>query len=423
METKNRLSEKNFSLCLILITFLFLNSCQNDFTETGLSAILKNGTVPVEMTGSLPGGALYEIELPESWNALPQRVLIVYAHGYVDPDQPVALPSDQIAGTPLKELILNNQPLPLGYASTSYRSNGLVVLDAIDDLKQLHALILAFFGQPAAEYYPPDALVLVGVSEGGLITTLTVEQNPGLFQAAVATCCPIGNFDDQLQYYGDAHVLFKYFFGPSFNEINIGSPKGVSKYTMEAWNDGSLKAAIVEALQYDYLYNNGDNIRQFLACANIPLNMQEQSPEDVIRSILEVLRFAVKATNDAIERLGGNPYNNKYPMREYTGSDDDRKLNLTVERVYRNSYDMAMTNLVNYETTGFLTTRLLSMHTEFDHVSKFQNQIDYAIKVQSNSPLPELLIQIPVLGRYGHCIFTADEVKQALDLLLAAPPS
>ncbi|WP_163709390.1 alpha/beta hydrolase [Mangrovibacterium lignilyticum] len=424
MKTKNRLCEKIFSLCLILIASLFLNSCQDEFIEpeNELSATLKNGTVQVEMTGMLPDGALYEIALPETWNVLPQRVLIVYAHGYVDPDQPIALPNDQIEGIPIKELILNNQPLPLGYATTSYRSNGLVVLDAIDDIKQLHSVIYAFFGQPTAEYLPPNALVLVGVSEGGLITVLTIEQNPDLFQAAIATCCPIGNFNNQLQYYGDAHVLFKYFFGPSFNDINLGSPKGVSKHTMEAWNDGSLTAALVEALQNDYLYNNGNNIRQFLACARIPVNMQEESPEDVIRSILEVLRFPVKATNDAIERLSGNPFNNKYPMREYQGSDNDRKLNLTVERVFRKTYDMAMANVNNYETTGFLTTPLLTMHTEFDHVSTYQHQIDYALKVQANSPFPELLVQFPVLGRYGHCAFTQEEVKQALDLLLAGMP-
>ena len=54
------------------------------------------------MNGILPGGALYEIVLttsPFPWNSIPdnQRILIVYAHGYVDPGKPVALPSDMIS--------------------------------------------------------------------------------------------------------------------------------------------------------------------------------------------------------------------------------------------------------------------------------------------------------------------------------------
>ena len=121
----------------------------------------------------------------------------------------------------------------------------------------LYEVITSF---AASEYLQPDAIVLAGVSEGGLITVLTVEQNPGIFNAAIATCCPIGDFYKQLRYYGDAHVLFKYFFGPSFNDISIGSPKGVSKNTMLAWEDGSLKIAITEALQYDYMYNGGNKI-------------------------------------------------------------------------------------------------------------------------------------------------------------------
>lgn len=414
------------TIFFILFASVFLFGCQKDTTETEeeLTFSLKDAHITsaeVDMEGTLPGGAAYEILLPETWNVLPVKVLVVYAHGYVDVTKPVELPADEIQGVEIKDVLLNGidymgQPLPLGYASTSYRANGLVVLDAVQDILQLRSLIAAFFNQ--SEYEEPSAILLAGVSEGGLVTVLTVEQYPGLFDAAIATCCPIGNFYDQLQYYGDAHVLFKYFFGPSFGDINMGSPKGVSKNTMLAWANGDLPVLIAEALQNDYLYNGGNKIRQFIACANIPLHMDVQSPEDVIRSIIEVLRFPVMATNDAIMRLGGNPYNNKYPPTLYEGLDDDRKLNLTVERVYRQSWEQAKEEMEKYETTGLLYTPLLSMHTEFDHVSLFSHQGEYAAKVGANP----LFIPVPVWGRYGHCMFTISEINGAIGTLLSGMP-
>jgi len=412
------------TIFFILFASVFLFGCQQDTMETEeeLTFSLKDAHITeVGMEGTLPGGASYEISLPETWNVLPVKVLVVYAHGYVDVTKTVDLPADKIQGIEIKDILLNGidymgQTLPVGYASTSYRANGLVVLDAVEDILQLRSLIAAFFDQ--SDYDAPSAVILAGVSEGGLITVLTIEQNPGLFDAAIATCCPIGNFYDQLQYYGDAHVLFKYFFGPSFGGINIGSPKGVSKNTMLAWENGDLPMYLAAALQDDYLNNGGNKIRQFIACANIPVNMGVQPPEDVIRSIIEVLRFPVMATNDAIMRLRGNPYNNKYPPIQYEGSDDDRKLNLTIERVYRQTWEQAKEEINRYETTGLLYTPLLSMHTEFDHVALFSHQAEYAEKVGANP----LFIPVPVWGRYGHCTFTVSEISEAIGTLLSGMP-
>ncbi len=375
----------------------------------------------VPMSGTLSNGALYEICLPEMWNILPAKVMIVYAHGYRDADKSLILPVDSILVTSepevyigIREFIMNQG---IGYASTSYRANGLIVPEAVEDIVLLRETIDAFFATHSEEYDPPEAIVLVGPSEGGLVTVLTIEQNPGLFNAAIATCCPIGDFYKQLQYYGDAHVLFKYFFGPSIGGINLGSPKGVSKRTMDAWNDESLTDAISDVLEKDFMYNEGRKVIQFVACANIPVDFSD--PYKVGQAILEVLRFPVKATNDAIYRLEGNPYNNKFPRREYSGSFDDRKLNLTVERIMRHDWQRAAEKVTTcFETSGVLMTPLITMHTEFDHVSFFEHQVLYQGKVSANSPYPEILTQIPVMGRYGHCTFTASELGDVLSELM-----
>lgn len=208
-----------------------------DIIDTDLTSEKNNVKQSVLVEDVLSGGALYEISLPDSWSEdWSSRILVVYAHGYVDPGQPIALPTDVIpdgmSGKPIKEFIIEND---MGYASTSYRDNGLVVLDAVEDIKELRYEIEKFFEDNKQDLALPNAYVLVGPSEGGLITVLTMEGNPGLFQGAISTCAPIGNFYRQLQYYGDAHGLFKYFFGLAIKGINLGSPKKMSKHTMNAW--------------------------------------------------------------------------------------------------------------------------------------------------------------------------------------------
>lgn len=371
-------------------------------------------TMEVQPAGILESGALYEILIHPApvWNTFPQRVMMVYAHGYEDANVPLFLPNDVIEDVPIKDFIMAHG---MGYASTSYRENGLVVVEGIEDIMLLRQKINEFFAANS-QLLPPDYMVLVGPSEGGLITVLTIEKYPWAFDAAIATCCPIGDFYGQLQYYGDAHVLFKYFFGPSLNGINLGSPKRISKATMLAWDNESLPAAIIEVLTNDYLYNNGNKVRQFINCANIPVDIS--NPERTIQVILEVMHYPIKATNDILFRLGGNPYNNKSPKRMYAGSDNDRKLNLTVERIKRTGWEeAAMKVSVMFETSGELATPLITVHKLRDHITFYEHQEAYQEKVLENSPFPFLLQHFPVDDECSHCTFQLADIEQALQAL------
>ena len=73
--------------------------------------------------GMQGSGATYRICMPASWNGK----LLVYAHGYVAPTEPVGIPEDQlgVAGSPTVDQLAN----ALGYAfvTSGYRANGLVV--------------------------------------------------------------------------------------------------------------------------------------------------------------------------------------------------------------------------------------------------------------------------------------------------------
>jgi len=153
--------------------------------------------------GTQASGAIYRICMPSftPWNG----DLIVYAHGYMAPNQPVHIPEDQLKlqdGTSVPNIATL---LGYAFATTSYSVNGLAVQPALVDLVDLVRIFKA--GHTGLKH-----VLLVGVSEGGLITTLAVEKYPNVFHGGLAGCGPIGDFQSQGNYLGDFRVIFDYFF-------------------------------------------------------------------------------------------------------------------------------------------------------------------------------------------------------------------
>ncbi len=155
-----------------------------------------------EPDGQLPSGAYYRICMPSGeWNGN----LAIYAHGYVAFNKPITIPEDQLqlpGGSSLPELI---NSLGFAFATTSYRMNGLAIKTGVDDLVDVVNVF-------SATHSVPTYTLVTGVSEGGLITALAIEQRPDVFDGGLATCGPIGDFSQQINYFGDFRVLFDYFF-------------------------------------------------------------------------------------------------------------------------------------------------------------------------------------------------------------------
>src|SRR5207253_8808916 len=127
----------------------------------------------------------------------------VFAHGYVAFNQPLnfyhlTLPD----GTSIPGLV---ESPGFAFATTSYRKNGLAVLEGVEDVKEL---VQAF----QATRSVPLRTCVTGVSEGGLVTALLAERAPELFTSALSACGPIGSFQGQIDYIGNFPVLFDYFF-------------------------------------------------------------------------------------------------------------------------------------------------------------------------------------------------------------------
>lgn len=337
--------------------------------------------------GELPGGALSLVCVPPNWN----RQLVVYAPGYTPPQVP-QLGFYQLAtadGTSIPALV---QSLGFAFATTSYRRNGLAILEGVDDVQELVARF-------EHDYPALSKTHVTGVSEGGLVATLLAERSPLLFDSALAACAPIGSFRQQIAYLGDFRVLFDYFF-PG---VIPGSPVDVPDAVSAHWDavyvpliTATLAAAPGRALE----------LMRVSHAAFDPGDLRT-----VVATAIDLLRYNVLGANDLNARLGGSPYDNR--GRLYFGSSNDLRLNLQVRRF--TGARTAIAALAPYETSGNLRVPLVTIHTTADDVAPFAHELLYLAKVHAVAR--GRFVPIPVV-RYGHCAFTATEV--AFSFLFAA---
>jgi len=337
--------------------------------------------------GVLPSGALSRICIPTTgWNS----DLVIWAHGYIAYNEPLNFQHLTFDGIYLPDLV---QRLGFAFATTSYRTNGLAILEGADDIRELVAAFTDVAGDSPRHTY------MTGASEGGLITTLLVEQSPELFSGGLACCGPIGDFEKQISYMGDFRVLFDYFF-PG---IIPSSPISIPQEVIDDW-----EAVYVPAIT-DELADTPGAFLQLIRTSKAP--MDRVNLDEAIEPAVDLLWYNIFGTNDAASKLDGNPYGNRGHW--YWGSENDLKLNLSVQRFIADP--AALDELANYQTTGNMTIPLVTIHTVGDEIVPFWHELIYSEKV--NTKGKGSVTQIPVF-RHGHCNFTAGEVLAAFGLLI-----
>src|SRR5216117_3298510 len=148
-------------------------------------------------------GAQYAMFVPAAWNGR----LVLYAHGFVDPAAPIALPDVAPADVAPWVVQLRETLLSAGYAVaySSYAENGWAVKDGAARTHELRELFSSRFGAPTHVY-------VMGRSLGGLITVFLAENFPGAYQGALALCGPLGGGRLETDYIGNVRVLFDHFF-------------------------------------------------------------------------------------------------------------------------------------------------------------------------------------------------------------------
>lgn len=359
-----------------------------DGDSTVVPRALPSGATPgCEAPVPQENGSLYQVCWPEAWNG----ELVVYAHGYVSPfEGEPSIPSEAEA---LADLVL---PLGFALATTSYPDNGLVVKEGVSDLNAL----VAYFIQ---EYAAADRIYLTGASEGGLITALAVEQHPDVFDGGLATCGPYGSFREQMNWFGDARVAFDYFFPDVLPRWTADDPR-IPEAVISDW-EATYAPRVRRALR-----QRSTATRQFLHVTGLPVNPDDT--DAVVRTIIGVLEYNVFATNDAMDKLGGQPFDNA--DRFYAGADNDRRLNREIERFEADSSAIQEMEAF-YQTSGALSIPLVTMHTTGDAIVPFWQQTLYRSKVVEHGS-QTLHSGLPIL-RYGHCDFKDSEMLAGFALL------
>ncbi|MEA3376333.1 MAG: hypothetical protein U9R72_09105 [Chloroflexota bacterium] len=344
------------------------------------------------ITGTQDSGAEYLICWPEGWE-VGDRELMVYAHGYMAPDRDIEIPQDQMVlnGVSITETV-TDPPFRAAFATTSYSANGLAVRPAIDDLLDLVDIF-------HHEKGTPNHIYLVGVSEGGLITALSVEEHPMVYDGGLAMCGPYGDFQGQINHFGDFRVVFDYFF-PG---LMPGSAITITLDVMEAWRSGSLTETISNTVGAS---ENMTKVTQLLTVTNV--SPYAYDPPTSTKSILDVLQYNVYATEDAKEKLGGQPFDNQ--DREYEGSNDDVALNAGVER-FTATVEALEAISDGYQTTGKLSTPLVTLHTTGDPVVPYWHATSYETKIADEGG--SAFHSNHEVAGHGHCSFSPWDVLGA----------
>ena len=329
----------------------------------------------------------------------PQFDLVVFAHGYVPPNETsmtkyieqLLLPD----GTFIPSLV---NSMGYAFASTSYTKNGLAVKEGLADTLRL---IQAF----KLQYPQTGRVYLIGASEGGLITTLAAERESPI-AGGLALCGPIGNFRSQINYWGDFRVLYDYFFPAArYPAIQIpNNPVDINEAAV--WpNWGAISQGIAAAVTTDT-----SATRQLLATSRAPID--PANPSTAVDTTLGILSYNVFGTNEGKVELGGQPYENKYKW--YFGSDNDWALNKGVQRFTADPAALLEINR-NYQTSGKLRVPLVTMHTLGDPIVPYWHETLYNVKALLGGSLLKHL-NIPI-DRYGHCTFKAEEALAGFAVL------
>jgi hypothetical protein len=355
-----------------------------------------------------PNGAIYRFCLPPGW--VPGGGLVIYAHGYVFFNEPLGIPEDQLCfGEPGDMTCVNEvvNDFGLAFGVTSYPTNGLAVLPAIDDVVNMVDVFSTTYGAPGLT-------LLTGVSEGGLVTTLATERHPETFDGGLAACGPIGDWVEQINYFGDFRVLFDYYF-PGIIPTEVVT---IPQWLIDDWTNNNYFGNVVEPLIFDP--GSAFSLTELLATSQVP--HLPGVTQTISTAVEDVLAYNVLATNESMEKLGGNPFDNT--TRVYTGSVDDAALNAGVQRF--SADPEAIIAMEEYETSGLLERPLVTLHTSLDQQVPQWHEPLYRQKVLNQHTWMWHVDQPVPVDNYGHCNFDAvQEVLPAFFTLLsliANPP-
>jgi pimeloyl-ACP methyl ester carboxylesterase len=374
------------------------------------------------LTGTLPDGATWKIEVPANWNG----TLFLYSHGYVPPGS--ANPATD-AGDPLTAAAMLAQGFAL--AGSSYATTGWAIQQALPD--QISTLDI--FDSQVGH---PQRTIAWGHSLGGIITAGLIQTFPNRFSGALPMCGVLSGGVATWNTALDAAFAFQQLIDPAVQIVNITIPPTnptanlqgaeAAAAAAQATPQGQARLALTAAL--------GDTPGWFTPLSPEPaakdFTSQEANQFKWESQVDFPFAFFLRAELEG--RAGGNPSFNTGVdyVRDLRKSSDfgevkalykaaglslDQDL-ATLNHAARISANPASLHYLEQNITfdGTLPGPVLTMHTTGDGLVVNQNEQAYASVVRRAGD-PALLRQIFV-HRAGHCAFTPAETVTAAHVLL-----
>ena len=337
-------------------------------------------------------GALYRLVRPANWNG----TLLVYAHGYVSPDQPVAIPPDA------QQVIALLAPQGVAVAVSSFSENGWAVKDGTQRTHQLLGIFTAKFGRPSRVY-------VAGASMGGLIAINMVETWPGDFTGLLPACAVTGGMRRQLDYMGNVRVLFDLFYPNVLPGSAVDVPAGIDV----------LSQIVLPSVAAMTANPTGAGAIASLVQTPVPF----ASGPELVQSIATALAGAA-AYPSVLALTHGQPFFDNYST-QYAGALPPATLQGINANVQRFSASPAGLSYIEryYTPTGHLPVPAITLSTPRDPVVPGFHQTAYGAAVAATGNADRLVQRsVPGTGSgYGHCTFTPQELAAAFsDLVLWA---
>lgn len=342
-----------------------------------------------EVIGKTQSGALFAMYRPARWKG----DLVLYAHGFTPPTDPIHLP-------PIEDL--RDQLLAQGYAVaySSFSENGLAVRDGIRQTEQLVGRFSDRLGRPRRVF-------IIGSSFGGLIAVAMAERDPERYAGLLTVSGLIGGSRGLLDYISHVRVLFDAVYPGVLPGDLLHMPPGLN-----------LNQHVVgPAVQAMSTSPQGVGIISLLAPSPVPY----ASGPELVQSIATALSLHFIEIQDLLQRTNGESFFDN-SSRTYSGPLPAALLadiNARVAR-YHSTEDVQEFLDRNYETTGRLRIPMLALSNERDPQVPSWNESRYRERVAKRGRLD--LLEQRSFARYGHSEkFTPADIAQAFgELVLRA---
>jgi pimeloyl-ACP methyl ester carboxylesterase len=336
-------------------------------------------------------GAGYRIEVPSSWN----EELVVWAHGY--------------RGDGLELTVDDNDPphrawlIANGYAwaASSYSKNAYDVAQGAKDTHALTKLFNGLVGKPKYTY-------ISGVSMGGQITAVVIEQWPNSYDGAMPMCGVMADYE-LFDFFLDFNLVAQALAGvdaeypPSDDYMTVTVPYVKSMLEFELFpgtfpftlnTEGEQLKAVTELrsggerpiFDQGFLFWNG---------------------------VAGDFLFGLGTGTGTLTKVKGIAVNNIDIIYQFdndpTLTEEEQTLNENVLRLERDPQSKHPNGLANVPVvSGDITIPVLTLHTIGDLFVPFSMEQIYAQRVAENGA-SHLLLQRAIRD-FGHCTFTAEEL-------------